>query len=183
MDTKGWKLPITRSCVLVLQEAARPMHYREITAALLKRGLIASRSAAVERCVYSGMSKHIRTRTTPPWFAHAGPGTYSLTAAGRHLQVWRSEPVWSENTEPRRDPKLDISWADAARRVLWEAGKPLHTHEILIRIWKNGYRPRVDGASPQRTLGNLLAELSRESRPQIERVGKGMYSAKQRVTN
>lgn len=180
MSHQGWKLPITRACALVLQEAGRPMHYREITEQLAKRGLILSRSKAVERCVYSGMSKHIRTAQNGSWFTHAGPGTYSLTAAGRSLEVWRGDHEWAAQSTPKRPVRLDMTWPQAATRVLREAGKPLHVTDILNRIWSNGYKPRVDGAVPDRSLGNMLAELARESTgrrgPAITRTGPGTYA-------
>ena len=177
----AWKLPITRACALVLQEAGRELHYREITALLLQRGLVVSRSQALERCVYSGMSRHIRTTGRASWFAHAGPGKYELTPAGRDLSVWRSQDAWPESNEPKRQPRLDLTWEDAARRVLKEAGEPLHVSEILARIWANGYKPRIDAAVPQRTLGNLLAQLSHQRRRadgRIARVGPGTYAAR-----
>jgi hypothetical protein len=182
VHNKGWKLPITRACVLVLQESGRPLHYREITALLLKKRLILSRSAAVERCVYSGMSKHIRTSVNGSWFIHAGRGRYALTEAGRALLVWRIEPSWVENAKPNRGPQLDLTWQEAATRVLREAGKPLHVNAILTLIWRRGYKPRIDAAVPHRALGNLLAQLARQSQSgktlnAIERVAPGTYSS------
>jgi hypothetical protein len=179
MSQQGWRLPITRGCVLVLQDAGRPMHYREISEQLAKRGLISSRSKAVERCVYSGMSKHIRTAQNESWFAHAGRGTYRLTAAGKTLQVWRGDHEWAAQSTPKRQVRLDMTWNQAATRVLREAGEPLHVTDILNRIWSNGYKPRIDGAVPDRTLGNLLAELARKSTGRrglsITRTAPGTY--------
>lgn len=180
--TQGWKLPITRACLLVLQDTGHPIHYRDITKQLVKRGLISSRSMAVERCVYSGMSKHIRMSQTASWFAHAGPGKYVLTPAGRAAEVWRGggNQDWVAQTVPKKAVRLDLTWRQAATRVLREAGKPLHTTEILNRIWANGYKPRVDTAVPLRTLGNLLArwasDVGGKRNAPVQRVGPGTYS-------
>lgn len=176
-----WKLPITRASVLVLQESGRPMHYREITQALLKRGLIASRSDAVERCVYSGMSKHIRQTGDGSWFVHSGRGKYALSLAGRALEVWRGGNSWADGITPKRNPRLDLTWPEAFKRVLRESGKPLHARDILLRVWKNGYKPQTDGATLGRAATNLLARLARESSTRrkghvIKRVSPGTYS-------
>ena len=170
-----WKLPITRASVLVLQDAKRAMHYKEITQALLDRGLIASRSPSVQRCVYSGMSKHIRERAQESWFRHEGRGIYGLTRGGRELEVWRHAPDLDEGVRLHRKPRLDMSWREAATRTLAEAREPLHAQEVVRRIWSKGYRPAVDGATPYRTIGNLLATMARERN--IRRVGPGTYKA------
>src|SRR5207247_463307 len=78
---------ITEACVAVLREASGPLHYREITARIQKRGLFVSRSLRPERCVYSGMSRHIRMEGTHSWFYHAGRGQYGLTGEGLSLQI------------------------------------------------------------------------------------------------
>jgi hypothetical protein len=176
-----WKLPLTRACVLVLQEAGQSMHYREITGLLLKRGLISSRSPEVERCVYSGMSKQIRTVEGGGWFVHSGRGKYGLSQRGRSLEVWRGANAWAENISPKRSPRLDLTWPEAVTRALREAGKPLTARDVLSRIWQNGYKPQMDGASTERVVGNLLAKLARESsagrkRHAIKRLRKGVYS-------
>jgi hypothetical protein len=182
MKQTRWKLPITRACVLVLQEAGCPLHYREITELLLKEDLVSSRSAAVERCVYSGMSKHIRTTRDGGWFAHAGPGRYTLTAAGRALEVWRSNQEWAADVAAPKTPRLDMTWPEAITKVLRDSGKPMKANDIIARAWQNGYRPKMDGASTTRGVGNTLARLARESSPRsrnaIERVAAGTYALK-----
>ena len=75
----------------------------------------------------------------------------------------------------------EMSWKDAAKKVLEEAGKPLHYTEITDRILDQGLKTKF-GATPHATVNSTIswAIQADGSACLFERTGRGMYGLRGR---
>ena len=76
----------------------------------------------------------------------------------------------------------EMSWRDAAAKVLEDAAKPLHHTEIADRILDQGLKEKF-GATPQATVSATLSAAikSEGSACVFERTGKGEYALRGRA--
>ena len=147
-------LNLLDSVCSILREAPEPLHYREITKRILAQGWSTS-SKKPEGTVYTRLSTDIRQRGDSSRFRLARPGVFAL-----------SEPaVPPQDVSP---PAGQMSFLDAAERVLREAGDSLHYEEIAKRALAAGLI-RTGSKTPAAT---LTASVSMDIRRRNER-GEG----------
>ena len=139
----------------ILHEAQEPLHYREITKRILAQGKWSTRSKTPEASVNAQLSTDIKQHGDSTRFRRIRPGVYALT-----------EPeVSPQDVVP---PTAQLSFLDAAERVLGEAGGPLHYEEITKRALAAGLI-RTGSKTPAAT---LTASVSMDIRRRQER-GEG----------
>ena len=101
----------------VLQDAGKPLHYREITERMLTRKLWSTSGKTPWDTVHGGLAVDIKNRGPASRFVRAGPGLFALNpnASGepRSGERPRSPARSKEGASGER-----LSFTDAAERVL-----------------------------------------------------------------
>ena len=128
----------------VLEDEGKPMHYREIMKKIIKNGYRIDYGDTPDNSV--GMY----LRRDRNLFKKVVRGVYTL--------------VGTSATE-------EMSWEEAIRKVLIEAGEPMHYKDITRTIIEKRYRLNF-GDTPERTVSNRLT-----TNPELfKRVGRGVYT-------
>ena len=127
----------------VLVEAGVPMHYKDITRTIKEKKYRLNFGDTPEMTVSN------RLTTNPDLFKRVEKGVYGL--------------VETSVTD-------EMSWVEAIRKVLIEAGEPMHYKDITRTIKEKKYRLNF-GDTPEMTVSNRLT-----TNPDLfKRVEKGVY--------
>ena len=127
----------------VLVEAGMPMHYTDITRTIIEKRYRLNFGDTPEMTVSN------RLTTNPDLFKRVEKGVYGL--------------VETSVTD-------EMSWVEAIRKVLIEAGKPMHYKDITRTIIEKRYRLNF-GDTPVMTVSNRLT-----TNPELfKRVKIGVY--------
>ena len=129
----------------VLKDEGKPMHYMEIMKKIIKNGYRINYGDTPDNSV--GM--YLRRDRNLNLFNKVDRGVYTLAGTSA--------------TE-------EMSWEEAIRKVLIEAGEPMHYKDITRTIIEKRYRLNF-GDTPERTVSNRLT-----TNPELfKRVGRGVY--------
>ena len=132
----------------VLKQADEPLHYREITNRAIARGLVDTEGKTPARTMNGQLTTSIRGGDSQ--FVRVGRGVYGL--ARWEGRTPAEPPPSSSSVEP--DPEF-LTYKDAARQVLLDAGRPLRYEEITKRaIDCDLINPQ--GMTPEATMGAQL---------------------------
>lgn len=150
----------------VLQEAGKPLHYREITKLILQRDLWPTSGATPERTIAATLSVDIRERGEDSLFVRVSPGVYGLRC-------------WQQDDTPPRKP-MTHSFTDAAEIVLREYGnqQPMHYREITNTALKKGLI-LTSGKTPEATMDSVIYQeiermKARGEQPRFVLHGQGL---------
>lgn len=166
--------------VTVLEQAGKPLHYREIAERMVKSGIWSTKGKTPEATVNAQLAVDIKKNGKASRFARYGRGIFGLNREHASLsssgQACRSE-----------EPVLYISrtgtcsFTDAAERILHGAnGKPMHYREITTHALEHNLL-NTQGKTPEATMyAQILTETRRRKlrgeQPRFMMLGKGMVS-------
>lgn len=157
--------------VNVLEQAGKPLHYREIAERMIKSGVWNTQGKTPEATVNAQLAVDIKKNGKASRFARYGRGIFGLNRAWP-VQVCRTEEPVREGT---------CSFTEAAERILQGAnGKPMHYREITTHALEHRLL-NTQGKTPEATMyAQILTETRRRKlrgeQPRFMMLGKGMIS-------
>ena len=132
---------------LVLNQAGKALHYRDITDRAIEQGLIDTEGKTPARTMNAQLSTDVRSRDSR--LARVGRGVYGLSHWERETDEELPQP---SSVEPEREY---LTYKEAAQHVLADSGKPLRYEEITKRaIDADLINPQ--GMTPEATMGAQL---------------------------
>lgn len=170
----------------VLQEAKKPLHYKEITRRMIDSGLWQTDGKTPDATVSSAITGDIKKNGIHALFQRTDDGVYAL-------REWRlpgfDAPNESADAEdgiyhpvPSISTPKPLSFTDAAEQVLKQfgEGKPMHYREITRKALELNLI-KTKGLTPEATLySQILAEIRRQTRkgntPRFIMQGSGLVS-------
>ena len=170
---------------LILEQAAAPLHYEEITRRVLAQALWQTSGKTPSATVNAHLAVDIKRKGAASAFVRTAPGIYALNAAIIEKRQRRGEepaPDLFSLSAPQRVPHPNrLSNTDAAERILeTSVSRQLHYREITrLAIEQNLLDPA--GKTPEATMyAQILTEVKRRrQRDEPQRfmlLGKGMVS-------
>ena len=165
------------AAAVVLDEAAEPLHYREITRRMLALKLWTTAGKTPWDTVNARMAVEIKERGSASRFLRVRRGWFALNrnATEGPPQADRAQQELDEVV-----PSRVMSFTDAAERVLSQSGnrEPLHYREITERALALGLI-RTEGRTPA---ASMYAQIGTENRrlegrgdrPRFMQHGRGM---------
>lgn len=129
----------------VLREAGEPLHFREITDRVIRRGLWLSQGKQPSAVVSTQLRREIQENGNSSVFLLVSPGTFGLR-----------ELIGSTRSKT-------LSFTDSAQKVLerFGGGKPMHYREITAKALANGWL-KTQSKTPEATMcAQLLGEIKR----------------------
>jgi len=168
----------------VLMEAGQPLHYRELTARILQRGIWKTDGKTPEATVNAQISVSIKKLGDRSPFRRVGSGVYSLASENEQRNVQPDELEGNVDLEPDVDPvapQFTLSFTDAAEHVLDQFANetPMHYREITKRILTLDL-VATQGRTPEATLySQVISEISRSQNrselPRFVQLGRGYF--------
>lgn len=166
----------------LLEQHGSPMHYAEITDALVRSGTWRTQGRTPQATVRGLLASTLRDGRHP-WLMSTAPGTYGI--------AFGSDPPSNVNPpEQSEDPQQDeptLSFSDAAERILREYadGSSMHFRDITRLALEKGLI-RSKGQTPAATMhAQIITENARRARngepTRFERLGKGQIALVQRA--
>lgn len=155
---------------VVLKEAGKPLHYKEITQRMLDRGLWQSEGKTPEATVSSTITTHILKYGAHSHFQRTDEGVYALRSGG--LSEFHTPGELADVEDDKQQlarnvsPIKSVSFTDAAEHVLkqFSGGKPMHYREITKKALELNLI-RTKGLTPEATLySQILSEIRRQAR-------------------
>lgn len=155
---------------VVLKEAGKPLHYKEITQRMLDRGLWQSEGKTPEATVSSTITTNIQKYGAHSHFQHTDEGVYALRSGGSSEFHTPSELADVEDDKQQMahsvSPIKSVSFTDAAEHVLkqFSGRKPMHYREITKKALELNLI-KTKGLTPEATLySQILSEIRRQGR-------------------
>lgn len=175
----------------VLAEADAPLHYRELTRRIQRRGRWTTSSRTPETVVNNYLSTELRERGDASRFARTGRGIFRLRAASASPTAAPPNDVapfptslGEEVSAPESDgdePVPALSFADAAEQILLQVGggRPMHYRDITQQALDLGLIA-TRGRTPHASLNaQISSEMGRQAErgetPRFVRHGRGVY--------
>ncbi len=166
------KITAFDAIVQVLEDSSGPLHYREITRRILKRGLWNPSGKTPEATIAAQLSVDINRTDRPSQVCRIRPGVYSLA---------RGTPILGDISTDRK-PRSRLSFTDAAEHVLKQSGRnePMHYRDITDHALRHGLIV-TEGKTPEATMyAQIYSEIERVTkrgdRPRFARVGRGLFA-------
>lgn len=152
----------------ILREAAKPLHYREITERIVARGMWVTRGKTPSATVNARLAVDIKQHGDSSRFRRVGPGVFAASEP-----VPDTSPDVTEATVEAEEmgPAFgSMSFLDAAERVLRDSGpsEPMRYDEITERALAGGLI-RTGGKTPAATLNALVGTDIRQREARGER--------------
>jgi restriction system protein len=174
------KLSALAAARLILEQAAAPLHYEEITKRILDSDLWHTSGKTPAATLSALLSNSVKKRGTASPFIHTSPGHYALNPSpSAALPSADCRLPTAECRVPTVSKTL--SFTDAAERILEaSASKQLHYRDIT-RLALDQHLLDTTGKTPEATLyAQILTEVKRRRlRRDPQRfmmLGKGMIS-------
>lgn len=168
----------------VLQDAGKPLHYREISKRILERDLWPSEGKTPEATINAQIAGNIKKHGKASPFRRAGRGIYTLNTdrtdpVAFPKSVFRTEDQALYVRGPKAGEKL--SFTESALRILEACGgKPTHYRDITRHALEHQMLDTT-GKTPEATMyAQILSEVKRrKARGEQQRfmiLGKGMIT-------
>ncbi|MBE0418184.1 MAG: restriction endonuclease [Coriobacteriia bacterium] len=155
----------------VLRERGEPLHYRDITARAITKGLIITSGKTPEATLNAQVALDIKRRGAASRFMRTAPGVFALREWG--LAEYERSPAKPEPV------KKTMSFTDATEHVLASSSTktPMHYRDIWEEIASAGL-VATEGRTPEATLYSLvLTEIARKKKrgeaPRFVKHGRG----------
>lgn len=157
-----------------LTEAARPLHYREITAIVLERKFWSTSGATPHLSINAAIAVDIKSKGESSQFIRVSPGVFALAQLAQMPAIQTEESVLVHSS---RAPRQGLTFPEAAAEVLKASGEPLHYREITKLALDSGLLSTAR-KTPAATMNSvILMEVTRDEKlgnaPRFERLGKG----------
>lgn len=160
----------------VLNEAAIPLHYREIATRVVERGLWATHGNTPHATVSALLSQDIASNGASSPFVRLGNGIYALQD-----QTDASNPTVTPLDPNEKGKAVGLSFLDAAEHILdrYAATKPMHYRDITKQALELGLI-KTKGQTPEATMSAQLGvDIERRRRqgetPRFYRANRGMF--------
>ena len=167
------------AAVVVLQEAAGPLHYREITERMLAQNLWTTSGKTPWSMVNALIAVDIKDRGTNSRFVRVRPGHFALHPDAVAEESSDESSCFSEQDD-NRDAGESLSFTDAAERVLSQSKSrdPVHYRDITKRALELRLI-RTKGQTPAATMySSILTEIRRQENrgesPRFVQHGRGL---------
>jgi len=174
----------------VLTEAGGPLHYRELTRRILRRGQWTTKSRTPERVINAYLSVDFQRLGDASRFPRTDRGIFTLRAASsvdpapidhRGPPFPTPEGATSAALPIGADSDPSLSFTDAAEQVLAQfgSGRPMHYRTITQRALELGLI-QTQGRTPAATLySQISTEINRQSKrgetPRFVKQGRGIF--------
>ncbi len=178
------KAPLSaiEAALTVLQDAGKPLHYKEITRRIIDGGLWRTVGKTPAATISAQLGTSVKKYGPASPFRRAGRGLFALNAdrsspPPTDASIIRSEPL--SLYVPRGGRNL--SFTDAAERILDATrGEPMHYRDITTHAIDHGMLD-TSGKTPEATMyAQILTETKRRQRrgeqPRFMMLGKGMVT-------
>ena len=159
---------------IVLEEAGKPLHYKEITRRILDKGLWQTSGLTPEATVSARIAVNINEFGQLSRFQRVEPGTYALRKWGM------TDYVSQRNEDSEKDEQPHYSFTDAAEMILEEIAdkRPMHYRDITDKIL-DAHLVVTEGKTPEATLySQIITEIKRQEKnkktPRFVQYGAGM---------
>jgi restriction system protein len=165
---------------LILEQAAAPLHYEEITKRILASGIWHTSGKTPAATLSALLSNSVKKRSTASPFIHTSPGHYALNPSPSAALPAATCRLPAADCQAPTVSKT-LSFTDAAERILEaSASKQLHYRDIT-RLALDQHLLDTTGKTPEATLyAQILTEVKRRRlRRDPQRfmmLGKGMIS-------
>ena len=136
----------------VLNEAAQPLHYKEITRQILSQNFWQTEGKTPDQTVNARIAVDIKKKGENSRFVRTSPGVFGLRKW--HIKV---------DTEPEKPPTPKYSFTDATEIILdrYADKRPMHYRDITDKIMDLDL-VETEGKTPEATLYALvLTEIKR----------------------
>ena len=160
----------------VLEDAAGPLHYLEITKRILKQGLWHTEGKTPEATINARIAVDIKKYRDRSRFIRTEPGVFALREWG--LEEYNPEAKTTQPSAPKNETKY--SFTDAAELVLdnYAEKRPMHYREMADRILELDL-VITQGQTPEATLYSMiLTEIKRQTErgdtPRFVKYGQGV---------
>ena len=160
----------------ILQQAAEPLHYQEITSRILAQDLWQTKGKTPDATINAGLAVDIKKLGDRSRFIRIGTGVFALNEWG--LEKYQPTERAISPAGPKDEPKY--SFTDAAELVLdnYSEKRPLHYREITERILELSL-VNTQGQTPEATLyAQILTEIKRQTNrgetPRFVKYGPGL---------
>ena len=174
---------VLKEAEIVLAEAGKPLHYREITQRILARGLWKTEGKTPDETVSAQLSVDIINHAQASLFQRTSKGIFALRAWSLpefNSGVGRAVPTdGSTETVSADIPARAYTFTDAAEKILEQFSnkKPMHYRDITTRALELGLI-RTIGQTPEATLhAQIGTEIERMTKrgetPRFIRYSKG----------
>ena len=173
---------------MILEQAAEPLHYGEITKRILSQGLWHTSGKTPDETVNARLAVDIKHNGTASLFIRPSPGYYAVNPKPdiRPPSAVLSPTSSVRSPLPTADRQLptaskSISFTDAAERILDDsASKQLHYRDIT-RLALDQHLLDTTGKTPEATMyAQILTEVKRRRQRRDQQrfmlLGKGMVS-------
>jgi len=168
----------------ILQDAAGPLHYQEITKRILTAKLWKTHGKTPDATINARLAVDIKKKGAASAFRRTSGGTYAINSsrapALHQVNVLRSE---DSSLYMRQSAAGDtLSFTDAAERILDAVGgKPMHYLDITRHALEHRMLD-TSGKTPEATMyAQILTEVKRRQRRGEQQrfmiLGKGMISS------
>jgi restriction system protein len=155
---------------VVMKEAGKPLHYREITKKMLDRGLWQTEGKTPDRTLNATITHDIKHYGDQSLFQRTGEGVYALRILELPEFHTSGESAIVEDDAQQIVPDISttksLSFTDATEHVLkqFSGGKPMHYRDITKKALElNLIKTR--GLTPEATLySQILSEIRRQGR-------------------
>lgn len=168
----------------VLSDNGEPVHYRQLSDEMLRRGLWMTRSMTPANTVYARIWADIRDRGDESPFVQLGKGLFGL----RHWGPSENSPIDVSDPLAPIDhgespveavEAASLSFLDAAEQILDHADQPLHYRDITRQIIGQNLIS-TSGRTPEATLyAQFMNDINRANRrgetPRFVRQGRGIF--------
>ncbi len=165
--------------VVVLEQAGKPLHYREITERMVKFGIWSTKGKTPEATVNAQLAVDIKKSGKASRFMRFGRGIFGLNTD--RAEVSPAKECRSENQVLYIAKAGTCSFTDAAERILNGAGgQPMHYRDITRHALDHKLL-NTQGKTPEATMyAQVLTETRRRKlrgeQPRFMMLGKGMVA-------
>ena len=167
------------AAAVVLRDAGKPLHYREIVERMLAQKLWNTGGKTPWNTVNALISVDIKAQGSTSIFVRTGPGVFALNP-NSDQKTALAETVHSSQQDSNDEAGNSLSFTDAAVRVLGESTnrEPLHYRAITDRALGRGLI-RTEGLTPAATMySSIFSEIRRQEArgetPRFVQHGRGM---------
>lgn len=154
----------------VLREEGGPLHYKEITERLLKRGLWTSEGKTPEATINSRLALDIQNRGGESRFVRTAPGVFALRTMPRERKTKAaSRPPVGE----AGDRKAGVQeLRDLARQIVRDSVEGIRYGQLITMLLDRF------PATPRNTVGGSIWNLNELYPTEVEKPTRGLFKAR-----
>lgn len=149
----------------ILHDAGKPLHYREISERLLKRGLWTSQAGTPEKGVNARLAVDIQKKGAESRFERVEPGVFGLRVASRPSKAFSPRPPKTQHSG-----KLGVQEIRSLARQLVNAHPEGIRYSQLLGLILDKYPD-----TPQNTIQGTIWNLPQQFPGEIHKPSRGVF--------